>query len=77
MPPGVSTSTEVSRSVSNASGEQKLLTWRVARPLPLISTGTCSAGPYRGGSRCPARAPGSAKRPPAALRTVTAASMGR
>ena len=66
----------MSLSQSNASGEQKLLTWRLAWPAPRNSTGTFSAGPYRGTSRRVQRALGMANAPPSWLVTVTAASRG-
>jgi hypothetical protein len=66
----------MSLSHSNAPGEQKLLTWRLAWPAPRSSTGTSSAGPYRGSSRRVQRALGMANAPPPRLVTVTVASRG-
>ncbi len=77
MPAGVITSQASSRSASNASAVQKLLTWREQFPAPRSSIATSAAGRYRNGRSLAATAPGSANRPPAALAIVTPACLGR
>src|SRR2546429_9323045 len=66
----------MSLSQSNTPGEQKLLTWRLAWPAPRSSTGTSSAGPYRGTSRRVQRALGVANAPPSRLVTGTGGARG-
>ena len=75
MPSGVSTSTHISSSASDqTSGLKKLVTWRVDWPAPRSSTGTASAGPYRGGRFVAQRAVAIATSPPPSAVSVTVVS---
>ena len=76
LPAGVRTSTAIRRSAANASGAQKLLTWRLAWPAPRSSTGTSGAATWRASRRRSAREEGRANRPPSCEVTSTRASRG-